>query len=63
VGATTTTAGGGGGGGLGGVTSTSLLGGGALPFTGSNAVPLLVTGLALVVVGGASVLAGRLRRS
>ncbi|SRR6266498_1859604 len=63
VGATTTTAGGGGGGGLGGVTSTSLLGGGALPFTGANFLPMLATGLLLVLVGVAGLVASRRMRA
>jgi hypothetical protein len=53
---TTTTLGGGGGGGGKSVTST---GGGALPFTGSNAVPIAIAGLLLLVVGAGGLLASR----
>src|SRR5215207_3637077 len=47
-----------------GGASSSAPGGGALPFTGAGgAMPLLAVGLALVGVGGASLLANNARRS
>jgi hypothetical protein len=47
-----------------GGASSSAPGGGALPFTGAGgAMPLLAVGLALVGVGGASLLANNVRRS
>jgi hypothetical protein len=47
-----------------GGASSSAPGGGALPFTGAgDAMPLLAVGLALVGVGGASLLANHARRS
>jgi hypothetical protein len=47
-----------------GGASSSAPGGGALPFTGAGgAMPLLAVGLALVSVGGASLLANNARRS
>ena len=46
-----------------GGTSSSAPGGGVLPFTGAGgAMPLLAVGLALVGVGGASLLANNARR-
>jgi hypothetical protein len=59
-GGTTTTTGGGGGGGLGGATTPS---GESLPGTGSNSLPILVTGLLLVAVGAGAVLATRRLRT
>jgi hypothetical protein len=47
-----------------GGASSSAPGGGALPFTGAgSAMPLLAVGLALVGVGGVSLLANNARRS
>jgi hypothetical protein len=59
-GGTTTTTGGGGGGGLGAATTPS---GESLPRTGSNSLPILVTGLLLVAVGAGAVLATRRLRT
>jgi hypothetical protein len=54
--ATPTTAGGA----LGGETTTTA-GSGNLPFTGSNAAPMLIAAMALVLGGGGLVLANRIR--
>jgi hypothetical protein len=56
---TTTTTLGGAGGGAGGNQATSSLGVSALPFTGTNSLPLLIVGLLLLVVGVGGVLASR----
>jgi hypothetical protein len=45
---------------IGGVTTTRA--GGQLPFTGAGSLPLLFGALALVGLGGASLLAGTRRR-
>ena len=41
--------------------TTTVEGTGALPFTGTNAMPMLIAGLVLVVGGAAAVLGSRLR--
>jgi hypothetical protein len=41
--------------------TTTVEGSGALPFTGTNAMPMLVAGLVLVAGGAAAVLGSRLR--
>jgi hypothetical protein len=48
------------GGAIGGQTSTTA-GGGSLPFTGSNAIPMLIAALVLVAGGGGLLVAGRIR--
>jgi LPXTG-motif cell wall-anchored protein len=60
-GTTTTTGGGGGGGGGLGVATTPS--GESLPETGSNSLPILITGLLLVAVGAGAVLATRRLRT
>jgi LPXTG-motif cell wall-anchored protein len=41
---------------------TTTVAGGPLPFTGASSLPMLFGALALLVVGGASLLAGSRRR-
>jgi hypothetical protein len=60
---TTTTGGGGGGGGGGGLGAATTPSGESLPRTGSNSLPILVTGLLLVAVGAGAVLATRRLRT
>jgi hypothetical protein len=44
---------------LGGSSSSAAGGGGALPFSGSNSLPMMVAGLALLALGAASLVASR----
>jgi hypothetical protein len=46
---------------IGGVTTT-VAGGGALPFTGAGSLPMLFGALALLGLGGVSLVAGSRRR-
>ena len=47
---------------LGGSSSSAASGGGALPFSGSNSLPMMVAGLALLALGAASLVASRRHR-
>jgi hypothetical protein len=47
---------------LGGGSSSAASGGGVLPFSGSNSLPMMVAGLALLALGAASLVASRRHR-
>jgi hypothetical protein len=47
---------------LGGSSSSAASGGGALPFSGSNSLPMIIAGLALLALGAASLVASRRHR-
>jgi LPXTG-motif cell wall-anchored protein len=51
------------GGGVGGTVTSGAKGRGALAFTGSNSLPMMIVGLALLALGAASLVASRRQRN